>query len=225
MLASRATGWPSLVAPGPGGRPQRVGPALAALDQLGPGGGIRVDEHLTGGAVDGQDRPDADGDRTGQLHDRGNAHLRGQDRGVAGRAAGLGDDGQHQVASQAGRLRRGQVVGHDHARFGELGHARVLQAEEPGHGPVAHVAQVRDAFGEVATGRAEHGAVLLCRSVHGRGRAATAGQVLVRRGGQTGVTGHHRGGGQDLLRRRVGPGGAVIQGSGDRLEDLPDQLP
>ena len=48
---------------------------------------LGIDEHLTGGAVDGQDCPDADGDRSGKLHNRGNAHLCGQDRGVAGGAA------------------------------------------------------------------------------------------------------------------------------------------
>jgi len=31
-------------------------------------------------------------------------------------------------------------------------------------------------------------------------------------------------GGENLLGRRVGPGGAVLQRDGDRLEDAPDQL-
>jgi hypothetical protein len=125
---------------GPASRSERAFSALAALDQVGSGGRIRIDEHLTGGAVDSQDGPDTDGDRARQLHDRRNAHLRGQDRGVAGGTARLGNDGQHQVASQVGALRRGKVVGHDHARRGELWNARVLEPEQPGHGSVPHVA-------------------------------------------------------------------------------------
>ena len=87
------------------------------------------------------------------------------------RPAGLGDDADDERAVEGRRLGRGEVLGDDDARLGEVGHARRRHPEHRGDGPRADVTQVGDPLGEVAAERLELDAVLLDRVRDGGGPA------------------------------------------------------
>ena len=173
--------------------------------------GVRRDGDLAGVAVERHRASGGDAGGAAELDDRGDAHLRREDRGVARAAPGLGDDADDERAVERRRLRRGEVLGDDDARLGEVGHARGWHAEDSGDGAGPEVTQVGDPLGEVAAERLELGAVLLDRVRDGGGPAPAGGKLLVGGLDQTLVPGDQCGGVEDLLRRVVGVARLALQ--------------
>ncbi len=115
---------------------------LPAPGEVRPGGLVGMGEHLAGGAVDGHKAG------LGQLgvvvphaHDAGDAQGTGQDDGVGGGRAQLGDKARHPVFIQPDGLAGQQVLRrHNHRLLGELGGIR--DALEHPDQPVAHVRDI-----------------------------------------------------------------------------------
>ena len=103
------------------------------------------------------------------------------------------------------RLGRREVLGHEDARLGEVGHPRRVQTRaRAATARDADVAQVGDPLGEVAAERLELGAVVLDGVGDGRGPAAAGGELLVGGLDQALVARDQRGGLEDLLGGVVG---------------------
>ena len=216
-LASSLTGAPSLVRPGPaqaaraarcsraaatGGRPPRR-PARSRSVPVVPSTRSRVPLAISmAPAV-----PTTQGMR----------ELAGDDRGVAGRAALLGDQGVHDLGVQPGGVGGGEVLGDEHHRRGGQRHARLRLAHEVRDHAAFDVAQVGGTLGHQAAHAGEDRDELLDGSVHGGDDRRAAGerlldgrtQALVAR--QTGARGEHLG------RGTVGPRGLLGEAVGHGL--------
>ena len=105
---------------------QRSGAATGALLELFHVRGVGGDDDFAHAAVEGNLRRvhNRVGDAL-DLHRARDAQLRGKDRGVRGRAAGLGDNAQHQVLVQRRGLRRREVVRDQNGRGFQVRHPRL----------------------------------------------------------------------------------------------------
>ena len=141
------------------GRPTPLALADELLLVLGAG----VDRHLPESPSTATMVP-GDGPGAGVLHDGGDAHLGGEDRG-GWSAAVLGDDGPHQGRVEGRGLGGREVARDDDRRDVEVGDAGVLLAEQAGDDPVADILEVGDPFGEVAAEGLELRSIGLTASV------------------------------------------------------------
>ena len=163
-----------------------------------------------GRAVDEQARAVGDLERSCRPDHAGDAELAGDDRGVAGGSALLGDQGVHDVGVEPGGVGGSEVLGDEHARRGGQRHPRLGLADEVGDHAAFDVAQVGGALGHQPAHAGEDGDELLDRRVHGRDDRRAGGQVLLRRGpealvpGQARTRGQHLRGGTARLRGLVG---------------------
>ena len=194
--------------PGPGGQ----GGALLAVGGDAAVGlvGVRLGLDGAGRAVDEQRRAVGDLERSRGPDHAGNAELAGDDRGMAGRSALLGDQGVHDVGVEPRGVGGCEVLGDEHAGCGGQRHARLGLADEVGDHSAFDVAQVGGALGHQPAHAGEDCDELLHRRVHGRDDRGARGQVLLRRGpealvaGQARTRGQHLGGGTTRLGGLVG---------------------
>ena len=106
---------------------------------------VAIDDHRT--RMSGAVEEPADADHGGNLQ------RLGDDRRVAGAAAGLGREAEDQARVEAGGLARRQVGGEQDARLQEpLSHLRARLADQVAEDPLADVADVGGAGGEVRIG-------------------------------------------------------------------------
>lgn len=186
--------------------------------------GTRVDGDLTGVAVEGDECARGDLGRALELNDRRDAHLGGQDRGVARATPGCRDDADDEGPVERRRLGRSQVLGDDDRRRGERRHPGRRDAKDGSHRSGPDIAQVRDALGEISTQGLELRSDLLDRSADGRGLPRPAGQVLGRAFEQGLVAGDEGGRLEDLLGGVIGRRSARLEVGGNRLEGRLDRL-
>ena len=187
------------------GRPPGPGPRLQGGPLLDVGrdptlglGLVGVDLDHAGGAVDEQPAAARDVERARGADHARDAELAGDDRGVAGRAAALGDQREHPLGVEAGGVGRRQVGGDEHARLLGHGYAGLGLADDPGHHPALDVAQVGDPLGHQPAHAGEHGDERLDRGLQ-RGQQVVARlQLLEHRGPQPLVAGEPGAGGQHL---------------------------
>ena len=177
--------------------PDRSTAASAALRggrgalQLGALLGARLDEDLTGAAVDGHDRALGDLTGAGQRHDGRHPERPREDRAVAGRPALLGDETEHQRGVQQRRVGGSQVTRDQHVRLVAVRHARHRHAEQPGDDPVPHVVEVGDPPRQVLPGAGQQRPVRGERVVHAALGGAADGDTPLDVGHQLGVLRHH----------------------------------
>ena len=142
MLASTRVGCPSRVVGGHGAAQDHF--RLEDLefcppDLVNPAQGvIRVEDHQAGDAVEDDQVPGLDlQGGVVQPHHRRNLQGMGDDGGVGGLAAPLGDEPQHLGSGHLGGFRRRQVPGHDDRRLREAERfAGVLAGQAPQQAPV-----------------------------------------------------------------------------------------
>ena len=163
-----------------------------------------------------------DARRTGELHDGRDAHLRGEDRGVARATARLGDDADDERAVERRRLGGREVLRDDDARLGEVRHARRRHAEHRSDGPRADVAQVGHPLGEVAAERLELRGILLDGPRDGVGAPLARRELLGRGLDEALVAGDEGRRLEDLLRGVLDAGGPLLERHRDSLERGPD---
>ena len=160
-LASSLTGVPSAVAPGP----DHAASAARASWPAAPGasriGGVGVELDGAGGAVDEHRRRRRELEGAGGADDAGDAQLAGDDRGVAGGSAPLGDQRHHHARVEAGGVGGSEVLGDQHRGLRGRGHARLGLAHQAGDEPPLDVAQVGDALGHQPAHAGEHADELL----------------------------------------------------------------
>ena len=109
-----------------------------------PGPLVRVEDDLARSAVHDElvALPDKL-QRLGHAEDGGQLQGAGQNGGVTGPAAGLGENGGHILLFQPRSHGRGQIPGHQDAPRGQLGQVRIRRAQEDGQQAAAHIADVR----------------------------------------------------------------------------------
>ena len=149
---------------------------------------------------------------------QGMAELAGDDRGVAGRATLLGDQGVHDLGVQPGGVGRCEVLGDEHARASD-------GSDTPGsgspddvrdHAPF-DVAQVGGPLGHQAAHAGEDRDELLDGRVHGGDDRAPAVERLADRRAQPLVAGQTGARGEHLGRGAGGLGGLGGEPVGHRL--------
>ncbi len=130
---------------------------------------VRVHEDLALGAVHHHGvAVAADGAGVGHGEDRGNLQGAGDDGGVGGAAAGLGDDAGHVLLVDVRRHGRGEVVHHDDGAGRQHGEVHDLLAQQVGqkaHADVLHVGGALAHHGVVHAG--EHAVEHVADLVHG----------------------------------------------------------
>ena len=216
-LASSLTGAPSLVRPGPAhaARAARCSRAAATRRSASSASGLGLDRAR--GAVDQE--PGAVGDLQGarRADHAGDGELAGDDRGVAGRAALLGDQGVHDLGVQTGRVGRGEVLGDEHHRRGRQRHARLRLAHEVRDDAAFDVAQVGRPLGHQAAHAREDRDELLDGAVHRGDDRSASGERLLDRGTQALVARQTGARGEHLGRGAVGPRGLLGEAVGHGL--------
>jgi hypothetical protein len=180
-----------------------------------PGNGfVRLNEDLAGVAVHQNRRTCGDLGEIGHRDDARDAELAGDDRGVAGRSAEPGREGDGQLV-EAGGVGGGEIVGDQHRRLGRMWYAGLRPAGEFGDDPVADVVQIGDALGHQAAELGEQRGELVSR---GGTRVDSVGaglDPLRRRRAQAAITGQVGGRAEHLGGRTGGESGALGESSGD----------
>lgn len=111
-------------AAGTGRGRQYIGPLGVAIGKSRNDFRFRVGEYLAGVSVDGQHSTDLDVERSGTVNDGGDAHLSGENRGVAVATARLGDDAGDERLVEHGGVGRSQIQGDDDRALGQRRNAR-----------------------------------------------------------------------------------------------------
>ena len=154
------------MAPGPDQRAALFGLALRSGDGLACGGWIGRHGDGAQRAVDEHHRSGGDGVESLDGDDARDAELPGDDRGVAGRAAQRGGQGDDECRVQARGVGGSEVLGAQDRRHVGQRDAGLRQAAELGDDAVADVPQVGDTFGHQAAELGEHVDELLDRCGH-----------------------------------------------------------
>ena len=177
-LARIRTGLPSAVTPGPAHDASAARCSLVGGDP--PLGVVRVglDLDRAGRAVDQHRAAGLDVECTGRADDARDAELAGDDRGVAGRAAALGHQGEDDRRVESGGVGRREVGRDQHARLVGHGYAGLGLAHEPGHHPALDVAQVGDPLGHQAAHAGEDRDEGLDRGLDGDQQVVAGAELL-----------------------------------------------
>ena len=203
---------------GPAGAGEHVASSLLGRQRLPDDGRFGREEHDARSAVDEHGLAVGQRARAVAGHHRRETEGLREDRGVAGGAALLGDEGDDDGRVKARRVCRGKVAGDEHERVSRVGHTRHREAQNPCHGPAPDVVEVGDPLGHVGPGGRQRSA----EAVEGSDQRVRCGVALGGGGGdrvgQRRVTGHHRlgeehAGGVPSDGRRLGleEGGDLVQ--------------
>ena len=180
-LASSLTGAPSLVRPGPAQEARAARCSRSAATRRSASSASGSVSMVPAVPSTSRRVPLAISSAPAVPDHAGDAELAGDDRGVAGRSALLGDQGVHDVGVEPRGVGGSEVLGDEHAGCGGQRHARLGLADEVGDHAAFDVAQVGGALGHQPAHAGEDGDELLHRRVHGRDDRRAGGQVLLRR--------------------------------------------
>ncbi len=207
------------------GRARRPGPRLEhspLLDGLRHPAtgvrGVRTDLDLPGHPV--HEHLGAAVETHGTVHrdDAGDAELARDDRGVAGRATTLGDQRQHQLRIETGRVGGREILRDQDARDVRGGHPGLGLADDLGGQPPLEVAQVGDPLGHQPTHRAEQLGELVDAGAQCAEEVVAALDTADDRRPESLVAGEPGGGGEHLGGGSAGGRGPVGQPTGHRRD-------
>ncbi len=145
-------------------------------------------------------------------HDR---LLARQDRGVRGRAALGGDQGEHLVEVEQGGVGGREVLRDEHERMPGVGHAGSGHAAQPGDDPLGDVVQVGRALAQVAAHRGEGVAERPERIVHSELGGLSGADARVDLRFEARVLGHHGLRLEHVLCRSAGLRATLLEFAGD----------
>ena len=156
--------------------------------------------------------------------DARNIELAGDDRGVAGGPAQLGNERANMRGIQGGGIGGREVIGKKHRLALHHGQTRLLLAAQLGDDAVAHVLQIGGALGHDAAGRLKHGDELIRGSHRGELGILARANILAHGLVPPAVLDHAGGCGQHFRGLALGGCGAVFQAAGDDIDCLEEAI-
>ena len=191
---------------------------------------VRVHIYVTVLAVHGNGIAVLDGiRRAGHAQHRGDLQRAGQNGGMAGAAADLGDDAHHVLPADAHGHAGGEVLGNDHGAGGGMGQVHIRQTQQLLEQTGAQVTDVGGALAhQLVLHAAEHGDEGLANGIHRSLGHVARSDLLLHLAHHKRVVQHHDLAGQNLggvlahLLGHLGRHGAqpLAHSGGSRLQAL-----